>query len=273
MASLFSNQIDRVLLITPYWRTGSSFLGGMYCKHNILQNLDEILYDPDIDPTKDHKKIDIEKVNYRSASGKIHPIMLKSITEDYVNFDIKDWLKQNDGWLIKINADQILYTDVLFDKKDLDNFFTQSNNAIIINYRRDIVDISMSVFESMVSGISHEPNYYLHKRYQGVIGYKKQVFKNDQTTQDKLITATEKLYQQSIKPFTEYCNRWLARHDNLQPYFKVICYEDFDQYDELRNELNPYKKNEDYQALCDILRNRIDTPKSMDFKDNQFIFC
>ena len=67
MPQLFSNQITNVLLVCPYWRSGSSYLGGMFCKYNNLKNLDELLYDPTIDPTRDCKSASLDEI--KSVDG------------------------------------------------------------------------------------------------------------------------------------------------------------------------------------------------------------
>ena len=90
MPHLFSNKITNVLLVCPYWRSGSSYLGGMFCKYNDLKNLDELLYDPKIDPTRDNKSASLENnLSYPSSTGKVSKEMIKFIADDEENLEIK----------------------------------------------------------------------------------------------------------------------------------------------------------------------------------------
>ena len=271
MPQLFSNQITNVLLVCPYWRSGSSYLGGMFCKYNNLKNLDELLYDPTIDPTRDCKSASLdENLSYPSATGSISKEMVKFIAEDENNFDVRQWLQENNNWYVKIIADQFAHTDALWRKKEFDNIFQKDSAHIVINYRQDVVGTALSVIETMLSGISHEPNYYLHYRYKGVKEDKKPMLKYEQSTRDHYVDVCEKLFHQSMTPYTDLCNKWIKQNLDTVTKATVIPYENFGDHEVLKKEYSPYKKSKDYINLHAYITDRIKTPKHLNYNNNSF---
>ena len=271
MPHLFSNKITNVLLVCPYWRSGSSYLGGMFCKYNDLKNLDELLYDPKIDPTRDNKSASLENnLSYPSSTGKVSKEMIKFIADDEENFDVRKWLQGNNNWYVKIIADQFLHTDTLWSKKDFQNIFKKESAQIIVNYRRDVIGTALSVIETMLSGISHEPKYYLHYRYKEIDSGKKPVLQYDHSTRDHYVEVCEKLFQQSMTPYTNHCNKWITQNLDTVSQATVIPYESFNEYDVLMQEYNPYPKSTNYKDLYNYISENIRTPKHLTFENNSF---
>jgi len=272
---------NKVLILCPFWRCGSTLLAGVIAKHYGLTNCDELLYDPTIDPTYDSGEknsvpISVDNTfNFKSATGKIHHHITSFITEDHESFDWPKYLNDpNSKWVAKIHADQFNFLPQLINDLSMKNFFQDQKNAVILLHRQGVVATLISCLEAMTSGVSHESRSMLHPRFQFVKESKQSKILDFEQgyTIDHAIKGIEKIYTNMMVQGVEHCNTWISQHKNSIKNISIMDYENFVNVPQLAEHLDPYKKNDTYYEILKQASCNTNIPKQLLFVNNRYQF-
>lgn len=278
-------KINKVLIACPFWRCGSTLMAQSVADHYGLQNHDEILYDPDADPTYDKKNnpntgkgIDVDTIKdflnaeMRSSSGRVHHHITQHISDDYEGFDWKQYLKDpSSKWVIKVHADQFRYLSNIIEDQDLHQLFAQPDFALIFLHREGVVPALLSSLDAMLTGISHEARDELHPRFQYVTKAKKHYIDHQPKNIEKVAEGLLQLYEDLMVPSINQCNEWIRAHHTHFYKTHQITYEAFQNVPQLSSRLRPYHKSEHYQAVFEEVDNLLHIPKELLYSHQRFI--
>lgn len=269
-------QVNKVLIACPFWRCGSTLLAQAVADHYGIPNHDEILYDPEADPTYDKtdpshgQDMNLDNIKdflsgeYRSSSGRVHHHITEYISEDYEGFDWKKHLKDpSSKWVIKVHADQFLHLSNLIDDSALHEMFAQPDFALILLHREGVVPALLSSLEAMLTGISHEARDELHPRFQYVEETKKSYLNHLPDTIDRTVEGVVSVYKNLMVPSIDHCNQWINTHHRHFNKTYEITYEAFQNVPQLASRLRPYTKSDHFKKVFEEVDSLLHIPKEL----------
>lgn len=261
--NIFTRDINKVFILCPFWRCGSTLLSAVLSNRLGLQNLDEIL-------DQSHPWNHIEWPNFVSS----HPIynwqndaQYHAVYQNYttnikldpqwqnlnkVKYNFDTLGQNNQRYCVKLHGDQVNGLKSLYDDQTLVTWNKQNTASFVLLYRNNLSSAMLSMAVGLIT-----------KQYHGVT---QQGFLDcHKTSQPKTntITASEfdlysTVYDRIFKLLVPICldsfNRELTRLSELNCQFDdVFVYEDFDQYDWLYQSFKPYHRSIEYDQLLKSL--------------------
>lgn len=282
-AKILSNKFKNVVLLSPFWRCGSTFLSAIVSKQQRLHNLSE-LYDQNhfLDRNELQELIFSKKIHKGKDLGLLRKIRrdIEIYSRDldinrawhnehrqFFDFD-KFYQGKAEGCVFKIHGEQMhAFRHLCQDpSKKVSTYLNTRNTGLAILYRQDLLETMISLALAWL----HVPHGYTTS---GMPGYYKNNIKDDHVQ----FADYEKIKKLVIVGFNCILPVSLNHWNNNIGYFlgikkefhDIIEYNDLKNYKFIGDEFNPYSKNQYYYQLLEELRPIYG--KKLVFEDYKFV--
>lgn len=254
------NDPKKVVIVSPFWRCGSTLLSARISKHYQLKNLDEIY-------CKEHpiNQIDFNNFNkewYESA----HEEYLRNsnldvsyqLSEKKLIYDWNNMFDEQERFVFKVHGIEIPAFDRHYMSK------TVTNNFILL-YRKDLASSLLSLAVAMdinrYHGGQQENFLSVHKTS------KEHKIDIDTKNINYYFKMIEILYQHLLLPSIQCTNNFLSKHNQIKIH-NVLEYNDLFDLPETKSHIKPYTKNTSYQRILDKIKSKF--PINLNFENNKF---
>lgn len=273
--SVFSRQYDKIFVLDPFWRSGSTLVSAVISHIHGMQNLDEVFdcHHPWDSPylLKDFSSGHTYGWQSVGSYNEIYPKFIESMDIDTphqfmklgINIDRNYLLNPDHKCVIKVVGEQCSAFRKIFNDMELT---AGHNYGFALLWRKDFMSSIVSSSAARITGVSHSTD---NEMFLKCFRSKKEMHITD-IESDQVFYLACNIYNFLLPYSIEQINLELKRLERLKIRFDdFLIYEDFDQHPIMKQHLSPYRKDKMYFDILDRLNQALGL-KTLEFVDNQF---